>query len=318
MTSSRILLLGSSGFLGSNVANALAEQGSASLTLHVSSGDAPNVPGAVVKADLTDSDSVARILRATRPDLIINCAALADVDACEAMPDLAAALNHHLPAQLGAYASATGARFVHVSTDAVFAGDAEAYTEESVVSPVNVYGRTKRDGEVAVALADPEALIARTNIVGWSPSGRRSLLEYFYNRLSRSESAPGYTDLTFRPLPVQRFWPICSHLLGSGGTGVAHVTGPELLSKYEFGRRVAAVFGFDPGLVIPTESSFDRARAPRAAHLDVRPSRLIGELFGGPESTLVGGLRQLRESRARRGIPADHTGMSAAQQETQR
>lgn len=291
-----VLVLGSNGFLGAEVARSLLASDS-TVSLHVRHRAHVQDPIAtVVEADLSDPVRVVRLLDEVRPDLIVNCAALADVDACEHDAVLADALNHHLPAQLAAWTAQTGRRLVHVSTDAVFDGRGGPYDVDTVPSPVNVYGRSKRDGEVAVLRTDPTAIVARTNIVGWSPTGTRSLLEYFHGRLARGEQAPGFVDAHFRPLPVHWFWPGCERHLAAGATGLVHLTGPELLTKYAFGRRVATAFDVDPDLVIPTEGLADCGRVARPPRLDVLPSRL-GNV---PPGDLDEGLFELRQMRSAR------------------
>ena len=277
MSAPRILLLGASGFLGSHVAGQLRHRGDEDLILHVGRR-APRDQGRpgeeLVAGDLSDPQVVTLLLERFRPGRIINCAALADVDRCEVEPEFAEALNVRLPAELAAWAHANGATLLHVSTDGVFDGRNGPYTATDRPTPLNIYGRTKRAGEEAVLEAEPDALVARTNIVGWSPSGQRSLLEFFHRRLSRSEVAPGFTDVRFRPLPVQRFLPSCESLLAAGRRGLVHVTGPELLSKHEFGRLVARVFDLDPALVVASSLSESGLAAARARDLDVLPTLL--------------------------------------------
>lgn len=297
MTDGRhVLVLGSNGFLGAEVARSLLASDS-TISLHARHGahvQHSSVTG--VEADLSDPVRVVRLLDEVRPDLIVNCAALADVEACERDAVLADALNHHLPAQLAAWTAQTGRRLVHVSTDAVFDGRGGPYDVDTAPSPVNAYGRSKRDGEVAVLSTDPTTMVARTNIVGWSPTGTRSLLEYFHGRLARGEQAPGFVDVHFRPLPVHWFWPGCERHLAAGATGLVHLTGPELLTKYAFGRRVATAFDLDPDLVIPTEGLADSGRVARPPRLDVLPSRL-GNV---PPGDLDEGLFELRQMRSAR------------------
>ncbi len=309
-----VLVLGSGGFLGSNVARSIASDGPGELFLHVRAEGPSFAPrgSQTVRADLTSPKSLEWVLAEVQPGLVINCAALADVDECDRDPGLADELNHRLPAQLAAWTAMSGAGLVHVSTDAVFDGRGGPYTELSEPTPVNAYGRSKLAGELAVARHNPRALIARTNIVGWSPRGTRSLLEFFHGRLVRSLPAPGFTDIFFRPLPVQWFWPGCARFLAAGATGIVHITGPELLSKYEFGRRVARAFGLDPELVRPAEGLNGTDRASRPPRLDVLPSRIAGK--SAPPATLDVGLAELQQSQPlqwssrRLGTTNEHTG----------
>ena len=299
----RVLILGSGGFLGSNVARSLAAEETVELILQVRdrSTTPPADAARTVHADLTRPHELDKVLAEVQPEIIVNCAALADVDACERDPALADALNHRLPARLATWTAKSGALLVHVSTDAVFDGRDRPYREHDDPSPINEYGRSKLAGERAVAASDARALTARTNIIGWSPTGTRSLLEHFHGRLSRGERAPGFVDIHFRPLPVHWFWPACMRLLAHGMSGLAHVTGPELLSKYDFGRRVAMAFDLDPDLVEPMEGLTGSARAARPPRLDVLPSRLgDGPLLPGD---LDQGLAELR--RMSRTVEAD-------------
>ena len=89
---------------------------------------------------------------------------------------------------------------MHVSTDAVFDGQAAATTEQDTPNPLSIYARTKLDGERGVAEANPDAIIARVNLYGWSLSGRRSLAEFFFNNLSAGKRVKGFTDVYFCPL----------------------------------------------------------------------------------------------------------------------
>jgi dTDP-4-dehydrorhamnose reductase len=302
-----VLLLGASGFLGANVAHSLASDGAVGREVIVHGGasaPAPLVPGSrTVLADLTDAatvddvlSDVRRSLGAGEPILVVNCVALADVDRCEAEPDRAELLNATLPERLATRCAADGMQLLHVSTDAVFDGRSGPYREDHPVAPTNVYERSKARGETLVLAALPTALVARTNIVGWSPTGRRSLLEHFHDRLAGGEQAPGFTDIAFRPLPVHWFWPTCAALLAHARTGLRHVTGPELLSKHAFGLRVARAFGLDEALVVPSSGLTGRA-ALRAPSLDVVPSRLPDERWprgGRGRPDLDGGLGELR------------------------
>jgi dTDP-4-dehydrorhamnose reductase len=113
--------------------------------------------------DITDLEQVRTIAASYQPDFIVNAAAYTAVDKAESEPQLAASINAIGPKNLAVVANEIGARLVHVSTDYVFDGQSKVpYTENAETNPLGVYGKTKRDGEVAVSQTQPDALIIRT------------------------------------------------------------------------------------------------------------------------------------------------------------
>ena len=257
LSAMKILVVGASGFLGANVA--------------VSAGDENEVVAHSSRtADLVSIGSGEALVESVGADMVINCAALADVDRCYREDGLAWRLNAELPGELAAACSRHGARFIHISTDAVFGSAPGPYMVTSPTGPANHYGVTKLAGEYAVADAGPDALIVRTNIVGWSPTGGRSLLEFFMNRLVAGEPVNGFTDVWFRPVGASDIFDIVK---GLGDTaGVVHATGADLISKFDFGVAVAERFGYDPSLVRPGSLADGELSAMRVSCLDVVPS----------------------------------------------
>ena len=126
--------------------------------------------------NLADPDAIHRLVQATQPDLIVNPAAYTAVDQAEGEPELAHAINAQAPAVLAELAARRGVPLVHFSTDYVFDGaKATAYLEDDVANPLNVYGRSKWAGEVAVRQANARHLILRTSWV-YGLRGRNFLL----------------------------------------------------------------------------------------------------------------------------------------------
>lgn len=118
------------------------------------------------RMDLSDLDQVRDVVRAVRPDLIVNPAAYTAVDQAESEPALAHRVNAEAPAVMAAEARLLGAAMVHYSTDYVFDGTkAGAYVETDPTGPINVYGHSKLAGEQAVAGAGIAHLILRTSWV---------------------------------------------------------------------------------------------------------------------------------------------------------
>lgn len=117
----------------------------------------------VAELDITKVDEVLSFVEKERPDVIINCAAHTNVNACETQFDLAFLINAIGPRNLSIAASKIGAKMIHVSTDYVFDGSAiEPYTELSPVAPLGAYGKTKLAGENFVKQFSAKYFIIRT------------------------------------------------------------------------------------------------------------------------------------------------------------
>lgn len=286
----RYLVTGASGLLGLNFGLELGGQGE---VVGVANRHAlANPPFRLLTADLSQPGSAARLLDEVQPDVVINCAAMAILDECEANPALAEVVNAHMPGELARAARAHGARMVHISTDSVFDGQRGDYSESDAPNPLSTYSRTKLAGEHAVADANPDAIIARVVFYGWSLSGRRSLSEFFYNRLSAGQTATGFTDVFFCPLQVNDLAQTLTRMAGLGLSGLYHVVGPQCLSKHDFGAALAREFEFDESLVIPTSVNHSALKAPRSPRLCLRSDKAAAAL-GGPLLGLEHGLRRL-------------------------
>ncbi len=279
----RILITGASGLLGANLALEAAALGH-EVTGQVHSRQLRASAFTVLIADLTESGAVRRLVQQARPEWVIHCAALANLEACEQDSELATRLNAEVPGKLAEICRQGGARLLHVSTDAVFDGWKGDYRESDLPNPQNVYAQSKLDGERAVVAADPQALLARVNLFGFSPSGRRSLAEFFLYNLIAGRPVQGFIDVSFCPLLVNDIAGIFFRMLEKGLTGLYHVFSPECLSKYDFGVRIANRFGLDPGLIAPVSVAEGGLAAARSPDLSMNVHRLSTDLGEAPPS----------------------------------
>ena len=285
----RILITGASGLLGLNLALEAAKDHTVFGTInkHAIQTNAFTV----LQADLLAEGALERLLEQTQPDWVIHCAALANLEDCEAQPALAAQLNSELPAKLAKLVARGGARLLHVSTDAVFDGEKGDYRETDVPNPLSVYARTKLEGELAVAAACPQAIIARVNLFGWSSSGRRSLAEFFYYNLLEGRQVMGFTDVYFCPLLVNDLAALFLRMLALGLSGLYHVVSRDCISKYEFGVRMARRFDLDPNLITPVSVSQAGLTAARSPNLTLRVDKL-SQALGAPPPGLTEGIER--------------------------
>ena len=171
----KILLLGKNGQVGWELQRALAPLGEV-VALDFDS------PGPLT-ADFSMPESLAATVRAVAPQIIVNAAAHTAVDKAESEPDLARALNATSPAVLAREAATCGAWLLHYSTDYVFDGSGDVpWGEDSPTGPLNVYGKTKLEGEQAIRASGCRHLILRTS---WVYSARGGNFAKTMLRLAR-------------------------------------------------------------------------------------------------------------------------------------
>lgn len=272
----RILVTGASGLLGLNLALEASEEHTVfGLVNHQ---QVRTEAFTVLQGDLLTPGTTERILDQTQPEWVIHCAAMAVVDACESDPLRARKLNSEIPAELAEHVARGGARLLHVSTDAVFDGQRGMYSEQDEPNPLSTYARTKLEGERLVAQANPEAIIARVNLFGWSLLGRRSLGEFFFYNLTAGKRVMGFTDVYFCPLLANDLAGIFLRMLALELSGLYHVVSSECLSKYEFGMRITRRFGLDGDLIVPTSVEQAGLQAVRSPQLTLRTDKLAGSL----------------------------------------
>ena len=148
----KILILGARGRLGAALAREYARE-------------ADVIACGRQEADLANPAAAAAAVTAAGPDIVINCAAMTNVDECESARDLAETVNCRAPAAIARACSQTGARMIHISTDYVFIGDAtEPYAEDAATGPISWYGETKLAGEAGVLGAGGRHAVVR---VAW-------------------------------------------------------------------------------------------------------------------------------------------------------
>jgi dTDP-4-dehydrorhamnose reductase len=285
----RLLVTGASGLLGLNLALQTTDRYEVVGVTHAH--DLAGVPFAVKRVDLSQPGEGTRLLEKVRPDVLVHCAAVANLEAAEADPALAERLNARLPGELAAACSRLGVRMVHISTDAVFDGQKGYYRETDMPKPLGVYACSKLAGEQAVTSANPQALIARVNFYGWSLRGQRSLAEFFFNNLSAGRQVKGWTDVNFCPMQVNDLADVLLALVEQNASGLYHVVGSDCLSKYDFGVAIARQFGFDPALVLPTSWADGGLKASRSPDLSLNTDKLAASL-GYPPPGLQAGLER--------------------------
>ena len=232
----RVAVLGANGQLGHDVAAAFDSNGHSVIAL--------------VHNDLEISspDSVVATLSAARPDLVINCAAFANVDGCEADPVRAFVVNAIGVRNVAQATDSHGIKLIHISTDYVFDGKKNVpYIEEDIPAPLNVYGNTKLSGELFVRSINPRHFVVRVSaIYGLNPCRAKGGLNFveLMLKLSREREEIRVVDDEFvSPTPTVDVARQLVVLAGTSEYGLYHATAEGGCSWYEFARSIFDLTG---------------------------------------------------------------------------
>ncbi len=205
------------------------------------------------------------LIREYRPDALINCVALVDLAYCERNPQAAQAMHVELPGRLARLCSLEGIDFIQISSDQVFDGtQTRPYGEEDKPNPVNVYGKTKLEGEAASA----GRLVVRPNLVGFRDHpDEKTFAEWLCDALYRREAITLFEDYVTSAMHVFDLSRCILELQKKKAKGIYHVATRDAASKYVFGEKMAQALGLD-------FSQVKKGRMKDQSFYPVRPSYL--------------------------------------------
>ena len=229
--------------------------------------------------DITDPGAALRHIAAG--DVVVNCAALSNVDAAEGDPDRAHAVNAAGPENLARACAEAGARLIHISTDYVFGGGApppRPYEIDDAPDPLSVYGRTKLGGERAVLSALPGAHVVRTSWVYTGDSGS-DFVAVMRGLAATDRTVDVVADQIGSPTYVGDLVSALFEVIERDvAPGILHVVNGGEASRFEQARAVFAELGADPDRVRPvgTEDVPRPARRPAYSALSMVDSARAG------------------------------------------
>jgi dTDP-4-dehydrorhamnose reductase len=256
----KVIVTGAAGMLGHDLCGAF--------------GSKDEVKGLAREAlDITDREKVIALARELKPQVIINSAALADVDYCERNPEEAFRVNSEGAKNVADAANAADALLVHISTDYVFDGEkGSAYTEDDSTNPINVYGKSKLAAEECIVSSGGKYAIIRSSWL-FGPAGKNfvdSVIEAArsggkFRAIKDKLGGPTYTaDLVdaIRGLSV-------NILQGEAPSGIYNISNSGICSRYQFAKEILESCGLDAEVVpISAEEAGGPAPRPRITELD--------------------------------------------------
>jgi len=275
MGKKRVLITGVSGLLGGELAQRWKNTFD---ILGVYNTHAVQIDGIeLAQADLLDTKALADVFKRFKPQVVVHCAALADIDTCQGDPQKAHQLNVAATANVAALAAAGKAKLAHISTDAVFDGRKGKYREEDPVNPVNVYGQTKLEAE-AQALKTPGALVIRTAFYGFNIQPKTCFAEALPGLLAAGKTVNGFKDVMTSAIYTGDLADVLAQAIAKDLSGIYHAGAADPVSKYELACVMARGLGFDPALIKPVSVEGHGFKAPRGKDLSLNTSKLASAL----------------------------------------
>ena len=280
----RVLITGANGLLGQELVTLMSRFPEYDV-LATGRDPAPRFKDAscgYAPLDITDAEAMRRLFQDFTPTVVVNCAAMTQVDGCETDRDACWEINTVAVEHLARQCHAVGSRFVQVSTDFVFDGENGPYREEDRPGPVNFYGKAKLASENAARKAGlGKWAIARTVLVYGTGEAlpRSNIALWVIDKLSKGEEIHVVTDQWRTPTYAADLAVGIEQIVRFGKTGIYHLSGRELVSIYEFAQTIACVLDLDASLIHPTDGTKFRqtaARPPRTGFIILKAETELG------------------------------------------
>lgn len=236
----------------------------------------------ITSLDITDIDAVMSLVLNEKPDVIINCAALTNVDGCEKMWDLAYKINAIGPHNLAIAATAVGAKLVHVSTDYVFAGtERTPRTEFDTPDPISAYGKTKLEGEQFVRQFAEKFFILRT---AWLYGDGKNFVKTMVRVAKTHDEVSVVCDQFGSPTSAVELAKMIHFLEGTDNYGIFHATCEGETNWADFTEAFYAKLGITAKVNHITSEEYakmnpEAAKRPAYSNLDNYMLRLTTDQF---------------------------------------
>lgn len=248
-----------------------------------------------VRIDFDSYKNLLKIIDSLDLDIIINCMGYTNVENCEINPEQAFKVNSHYASLVSLVTKKLNIKLVHISTDHLFNGNSQDYSESSLMSPLNSYAKSKEQGEKDVFKNDENALIIRTNFFGWGPSYKKSFSDYIISNLENNKPISLFSDVFYNPILISELASAVDELIIKDSSGIYNVVSDENISKYDFGIKISDEFKLDSSLIRSVKFSERKDLVNRPLNMTLSINKLKKE--GVVISSLRNQLKTLKKQR---------------------
>ena len=269
----RILITGAFGQLGHALQSVLSKKSNYEL---ICTGRKVKKGQEGIPLDIRNQVALKELINTTAPDILINLAAMTNVDACELNPKLAGEIN---VAGLQHICDSFKGKIIHLSTDYVFDGTSGPYKEDDPLNPISVYGKTKLASEHILLEKDIKNLVIRGNVLyDYSPHTSASFLNWVVSSLKGNQEIKVVEDQFNNPTWTRSMSDIIELSIENDLEGIIHWGDSVHISRFEFAKLIAKKFSLNESLIKPVLTSELNQPARRPLQSGLSTEKLVNML----------------------------------------
>ena len=237
-----------------------------------------------LKIDITNEKNCEKILN-LKPDIIINTAAITNVDYCEKFEKNAFDVNVTGTKNIAKIAEKLGSKLINISTDAVFSGNKKFYAEEDRPNPISVYGKTKLESEKIISKVNDSVILRPSVLFGWIPfeyiktrDESRKTMNFglwIIDQLYKNNKMSIVNDQINTPTLADNLAENIIEIIKKDLTGTFHLSGLSCISRLDFSKKIAKTFGYSDNLISSISSEKLKQIAPRTLESCLKCHKIV-------------------------------------------
>lgn len=262
----KVLITGANGLLGQKLVELYEKDPSVEVVASGRGGNR-NRPGSYtyVSMDVTSKGEVASIVNMIMPDVVINTAAMTNVDQCELDKEACWDLNVTAVDHLIEACTSIDAFLIHLSTDFVFDGENGPYEEDDVPNPLSYYAKSKLEAELRLEKSNVKWAVVRTMLVYGivQDMSRSNIILWVKANLEAGKRIPVVNDQWRTPTLAEDLAKGCDLVARKKATGIFHISGKDMLTPFEMAMETAVFFSLNSSFIEQVDGSVFRQEAKR-------------------------------------------------------
>lgn len=273
MLKKRILIMGGNGYLGSALEKYMNDKFQIFIGVRCKVKKVPNFNH--YELSYLSKKKLFKQINLIKPDLIVNCIAIANVDYCEMHFEEAKQVMVDNFKNLIMVSRSLEVPFIHISTDQLYSSEiGKFHLEDDLPKPVNNYGRLKLQSENLLLSLHDKSIVLRTNFFGTSLNDSISQSDAILRNVGNNKIYTGINDVVYTPIHTSILAMVIGLYKNMEFLTVYNVSSDEAVTKFKFSQMVCKTFGYDPKLVVPISVNDLKLPAPRSKNMALKNDRI--------------------------------------------